>query len=1164
MKKQNKRNQFTRMALALLLILSMLGNTLIFPTVAQETVAPVDDTTSSETPSADEATTDAISTPTLPEPILLTAADIPEFISAAALTDRGAVERMRSEETNMSSVIFRNSDGTRTMYMYGLPVKYTAADGTVRDKSTNLVSVSTASVLLSDQPVAQTMSQMSLVQQEALQAELGILDVERAADTLHMLSTALATRQRSLSDMAYTTLDNDVYALFPTNLAKGMTLVFGEHSVRMTPAGTGMTVTAGGNVTKTTTSSLSDADVTERLLYPNVFGLGTAVQYTPTLTGVKEEILLSRNVGKNSFAFLLETGGLVLAEQSGQFVLIDSETEQQVGKLGEIIVFDSAGQVVRGNMTAQTILAGQKYGITISVDQEFLASATYPVSIDPTISTVEDIKSRTIEDMGVYNHEDAWGSTFNEFPYVGKTAIDDYTGVLLYRFPFIYNSSLLPFDNEDNNTEEHENHKNDVLTTAAQIGSAKLTITVAYSSQYPITLGVKQSSILWSTNGMRICDADTYTAAMSGTNILSSTDVINSTGTVDLDVTEIMRAWFNYENGITHGTSLDPEKGFVLFSNNPAVRTQIGGVTGYTDSEKPFLTIDYITEEQVGPYYINNKESHQFLLCTDPLTMSLQAGRVADLGTDMEWMLYYMGGSNYALTPADHEGISFINSEGTLSIATFSPEPYCQWTMMTNGTDFVFRNAEVTDRVFSYVYDVEYSLHGVGYTTLPTSITIISDSAITNHSKWRVILKSEYMEFSISAFDELTLSPYEEINIFDIINFVNYSLLDVTDWRIAFNHQYISENGGTIMPVQSGVSCYITFYHYVTDLRHPILVNIEPLPDGLYYLGNSSLWDRYITIDSSSLNDPDGAVMELVDFTGSESQLWNVTHLQNGYYKIASLENGKVLTASTLDEDAIVLDDYTGAYAQQWLITFLSDRLCRFSPRSAMSSYLSDDLFYVITTTAPSDDEDKWRIVKTRDVSLIALPETYDRTSFFPNVISHMCSVGYDDYYENSEFYMRGTNQNELLARMAHSKMIVIRTHGSQTSIATSDGDVSVELVNNLAQDVFNYSELIILGACLTGLGKENGENLVNAIYEHGAGIVIGFEESVWNTEVNDWCKIFFQSLSEGRSVIQACGDADDYIKDEWYDAKTPQYDIRTDSWYITGNPNTTFFDATN
>ncbi len=112
----------------------------------------------------------------------------------------------------MSSVIFRNSDGTRTMYMYGLPVKYTAADGTVRDKSTNLVSVPTASVLLSNQPAIEAIAQMSASQQEVLQAELGILDAERAADTLHMLSTALTAREKALSDIAYTTLDNDVYA----------------------------------------------------------------------------------------------------------------------------------------------------------------------------------------------------------------------------------------------------------------------------------------------------------------------------------------------------------------------------------------------------------------------------------------------------------------------------------------------------------------------------------------------------------------------------------------------------------------------------------------------------------------------------------------------------------------------------------------------------------------------------------------------------------------------------------------------------------------------------------------------------------------------------------------------------------------------------------------
>ena len=210
MKKKQTRNKLTHITIALLLILSMLGNTLILPTVAQEEITPADETVLPETPL--DGVSDATELPTLPEPILLTAADIPEFISSAELTERGAVERMRAEETTMSNVIFRNADGTRTMYMYGLPVKYTTADGAVRDKSTNLVSVSTASVLLSDQPVAKTMAQMSTAQRDQLQTELGILDVERAATTLHMLSTALTSRGKSLSDMAYTTLDNDVYA----------------------------------------------------------------------------------------------------------------------------------------------------------------------------------------------------------------------------------------------------------------------------------------------------------------------------------------------------------------------------------------------------------------------------------------------------------------------------------------------------------------------------------------------------------------------------------------------------------------------------------------------------------------------------------------------------------------------------------------------------------------------------------------------------------------------------------------------------------------------------------------------------------------------------------------------------------------------------------------
>ena len=55
----------------------------------------------------------------------------------------------------------------------------------------------------------------------------------------------------ALIPIPHTPPDNDVYALFPTNLAQGMTLVFDEHSVRITSAGKGLTASVGSGETNT-------------------------------------------------------------------------------------------------------------------------------------------------------------------------------------------------------------------------------------------------------------------------------------------------------------------------------------------------------------------------------------------------------------------------------------------------------------------------------------------------------------------------------------------------------------------------------------------------------------------------------------------------------------------------------------------------------------------------------------------------------------------------------------------------------------------------------------------------------------------------------------------------------------------------------------------------
>jgi len=941
MKKQHNRKRFPRIALALLLILSMLGNTLILPAVAQETVTPAEENLLPETPL--DGTSDATGVPTLPEPILLTAADIPEFISSAELDERGAVERMRAEETTMSNIIFRNADGTRTMYMYGLPVKYTTADGTVRDKSTNLVSVSTAAVLLANQPVAETMAQMSTTQRAALQEELGILDVERAADTLHMLSTALTSRGKSLSDMAYTTLDNDVYALFPTNLAKGMTLVFSEHSVRMTPAGTGMTVTAGGNVTKTTASSLSDANVTERLLYPNVFGPGTAVQYTPTLTGVKEEILLARNVGKNSFAFLLETGGLVLAQQNGQYVLVDPSINETVSSLGSIIVYDSAGKIALGTLTAQTILAGQKYGITISVDQEFLAGATYPVSIDPTISIYSsNAINYTIEDTGIYENgnEDYMISGKHQVGLCGDSNLS-FRGSVLYRFPFIYDES------------NFSNFPGGLI--AEDIFSFELNIPIVQNNTSEVRL---------QTNGYLTHWTD-YEDIFSGFYYLSYsltyTSEVNasiSTGNVSIDITEITRAWFNYINDTDSGSKANPEYGIILQPNATGAHYLIPTIEA---GANVYVVVDYRTIGGQGSYYLNSKYTRTFLGRTEDDEVVMMSGNVSEIGDQIAWDIEYLGNEEYAIHPQG-EGARYLNYDAVIENYTGTTLPQkLRWTMSTSG------GVSFTNDLFGEMLCVD----STGNVYTPMTLTDPAQKA------WRMIGADVYDELTSFSLESSTIwiAPQESQSILNYISVGDYDFALPEDFSI-----YIpsSSSGATatghilsgITPNSSGLMRII---HIPTGYSRYALLHVTSVAEGAYFIRNAGS-SQYMTTGSISTS----GYVDQNDFLNVDNQSWMLLHNGDGTYTIQVKDTGFVLTtmsATTINgEIRTTISDSSAGERQRWYIE-LYDGQFLISPVSKGNAdfvLAADGDISVLhrLRTSTRDGEEFWELVPYKEYTV--------------------------------------------------------------------------------------------------------------------------------------------------------------------------------------------------
>ena len=55
--------------------------------------------------------------------------DIPEVLEPSLTVEYGNVERLREEETDPSIAIFRNEDGSRSMYLFSEPIWYESESG---------------------------------------------------------------------------------------------------------------------------------------------------------------------------------------------------------------------------------------------------------------------------------------------------------------------------------------------------------------------------------------------------------------------------------------------------------------------------------------------------------------------------------------------------------------------------------------------------------------------------------------------------------------------------------------------------------------------------------------------------------------------------------------------------------------------------------------------------------------------------------------------------------------------------------------------------------------------------------------------------------------------------------------------------------------------------
>lgn len=132
------------------------------------------------------------------------------------------------------------------------------------------------------------------------------------------------------------------------------------------------------------------------------------------------------------------------------------------------------------------------------------------------------------------------------------------------------------------------------------------------------------------------------------------------------------------------------------------------------------------------------------------------------------------------------------------------------------------------------------------------------------------------------------------------------------------------------------------------------------------------------------------------------------------------------------------------------------------------------------------------------------------------------------------------------------ARLVSCITHGNVDRIKLSTGNIFyISDLSSLSSSDLNKLKFVYLGACLTGYGEEDEPNIVNAFYEKGVDMVIGFSTSVVVVECDYWSKHFMIKIAEGNTV----NDSINHAKNQTHlDTNIPTAQLSTNNTYTCGS----------
>ncbi len=249
---------------------------------------------------------------------------VPDAVGIETAHERMHIERLYAEEgDNLNQVVFRNADGTNTLYLFDYPVKYVNERGSISD-----------------------------------------ISLEVSADK---------TKSGSFKSTA-----NVLQTTFSKTAAEGINLSYENLSITLIPleqnksANIGLSSTAVKQNNKTVSYAYNDK---------------TSLEYSLTYKGFKEDIVVKEYTGQTEYKFKLLTGGLTLTKIGESYYLVDALNKIRASIGDIIIFTADERNNTLGRLSFEVVKARQEYIMTIHIDGDYLRDekTLYPIRIDPTI-----------------------------------------------------------------------------------------------------------------------------------------------------------------------------------------------------------------------------------------------------------------------------------------------------------------------------------------------------------------------------------------------------------------------------------------------------------------------------------------------------------------------------------------------------------------------------------------------------------------------------------------------------------------------------------------------------------------------------------------------------------------------------------------------------------